>query len=134
MDGIFVDSRGRLVVIPRVSPEARALWVYGVDDLDDDKYDPDGWTARLEKDPHEGHKVTLIRPGAEMCEQGECDSDRRVTWASGETWIRLQMSHEQVYLLTRRPYVPITLVLLSGTWTVLCSLYRSSVRFFGQRV
>ena len=131
MDGIFVDAGGRLVVIPRVSHANDVAWVYGVKDRDDAEYDPDGWKARMEK-VGEG-RVTLVR--ADASDDGEFESDHRIRWQSGDTWVRLQMSHEQIYLLTRRPYVPMTVVLMSGAWTALRALYGSlpSVRFFRQR-
>ena len=36
-----------------------------------------------------------------------------IRWSNGETWRRLQVSSEQAQLLLRRPYVPLTDVMLT---------------------
>jgi hypothetical protein len=36
-----------------------------------------------------------------------------IRWSNGETWRRLQVSSEQAQVLLRRPYVPLTIVMLT---------------------
>ncbi len=56
---------------------------------------------------------TLTLRVADDTSHGVYDDDSRITWGewSAGTWTRLQASFEQVHILTRRPYIPMTYML-----------------------
>ena len=55
----------------------------------------------------------------------------RIEWSDGSVWTRLKVSSVQRYLLTRRPYIPLTVVFLMTVRTIVahaCNVVRGHVR------
>lgn len=96
MQGLYADGDFRLVVIFALSDDE---WdVYGVDRSK-------GWVGDIHKLRDDTYSLTA---NGTNC-KGSYDGHGSIVWEDGATWTRVDVSSEQVYLLTRRPYVPLTL-------------------------
>lgn len=119
MEGLYVDARHRLVIVQAGSADAatgaRAWPVHTVGDAGEsraavvrERLDLDDRRAPVRKVP-----VRLCAPGAAAAgEEGVFDAPAAcVAWAGGDEWHLLLISDAQAHLMTRRPYVPLTLLL-----------------------
>ena len=107
MHGIYVDAQHCMRLIPH-EPQGVDVWnVQGVDHHGTSKYDPEGWEALLTLSGDD--KVVMLRE--DVAEHGTVKNEDTIVWDNGDVWSRLQLSYMQAYLLTRRPYVPLTMML-----------------------
>ena len=93
MYGLFVDNSHRLIIIPREPSEAKNLFAYG---------------AAQEEDDFEGI-IELKDDNFSLNGVSGKIVDDDIVWENGKTWHRLQISPYQAYMLTRRPYFPLSL-------------------------
>jgi hypothetical protein len=128
MHGIYVDARHCMRLVPREPDESTTWSVQGVDPHGSDAYDPDGWNALLTVT---GEEVALVR--GDVVQRGVRVDENTIEWTDGDVWSRLQLSYAQAYALTRRPYMPLTLILLfkgsealAWSWDRVARLVRQS--------
>ena len=100
MEGLFVESTHHCLRI--ITPEWQVLAAAR----------DEGWvgTARCTT-PASTRWITLETPTRTY--RGVFDGADCIAWDHGEKWHRLRVSCAQWTLLTRRPYVPATLVLVA---------------------
>lgn len=53
---------------------------------------------------------------------GTYDGAGRITWNDADKWQRLNMSDDQCRVLTRRPYVPLTFIVISLAWSLFAGM------------
>lgn len=125
LDGVYVDREHCLVlVLPSVEcdPEGNRIWrVHGTLPTDDNP----AWCGSLVERAEDGGPH--IRWVAASGDNAVCNSAARdahggvprttaqtlltsIAWDNGETWTRVHLSAVHCYLLTARPYVPMTIV------------------------
>ena len=101
MQGLYVDDADRLVLV--VATGEKEWMVHGVNN------DHEGWVGTMIQAPD--GTLTLRVSYDDAATQGSYDT-RKILWGEeAGAWTRLEASFEQVHILTRRPYIPITYVL-----------------------
>ena len=111
-----MDSQHCMRVVPREPPGSTTWYVQGVDPYGTSSYDPQGWRAIL-RSIEDTEAVVMEREGKTVL--GQVVNKDRIVWDTGDTWSRLQLSYMQAHTLTTRPYVPLSLMILSGGKQVL---------------
>ena len=121
MEGLYVDQAHclHIVQVPPSYPfsskktvEEEIHWnVHAAD-----KETIDGSVMTLIEKKEESSKVsnlTLVGMEDEKVKQGTYDESQKVFhWDDGDAWHPLYISNVQAHLMTRRPYVPITVLVL----------------------
>ena len=117
MDGLYVDNNFCVQIVVGNQTNANE-WVVYHNDGDQD-------SIKLLQMQDNNVVLTVqddVRIGAYN------DKQEEIRWETGEVWHRLSISYNQWQLFTRRPYVPLTLMLLS----ILYDVYDVSKRFLGK--
>ena len=124
MQGLYANDRFQLVVIFAQSDEN---WdVYGVENSE-------GWNGKIQK----LHDDTYTMTANEREFKGsydQYDQIGKIVWEDGDTWTRVDISSDQVYLITRKPYVPMTLALCVILRNCVIFLVSSVASFFKSSV
>jgi hypothetical protein len=102
MEGLFIDSNHHLQIVVN-NATSKQEWVV---------YYNDGETDSIKMLIYENGSVFLDKNEDEDEKVGVSEKDT-IVWSDGVVWTRVNVSYAQWQFMTRRPYVPMTLILFS---------------------
>lgn len=100
MDGLYVDTQHRLQIVVCARADDEWTVFYNGDD-----------TAPIKLLAHAPDRIVMRADGVERI--AEETTDECISWSDGDRWHKIDVSYEQWQLMTRRPYVPVTLLMVS---------------------
>jgi hypothetical protein len=107
MDGLFVDNNSCLYIIydAYLNKNEHILQVAC---SNNDIEDFEGYIGTLN---HQFKNTVELRANDKIL-KGKYNGSDCISWNNGFEWKRLKVSRKQLYMLKRRPYIPMTIVLL----------------------
>ena len=105
MDGLFVDNQSCLCIVSETFDDPPRWNVHCAADAN-----YDGFNAIIESQP--SSLKWLQFKSDKYNTQGVFDGHDCIVWEDGNKWRRLKISFDQIHFLRKRPYVPITFVVV----------------------
>jgi len=112
MEGIYVDGKHCMHIVLR--GYAEGAWLVHSSDPQDE-----GHTCEMDSSLF----MKKLDGKTWKTWKGKQKSDGLIVWNTGETWSRIHISRTQQEVIVRRPYVPLTVLFVSGVWSAVKAGY-----------
>ena len=113
MQGLYIDSTHNLKILLPIDDHRTEV----VDSSE--KYET--------KNPHviEKSKHIITWKTGSLCINGYYNGDNCFKWENGDVWYLINMSPTQQYILTRKPYIPLTFLLVNFIYSSINTCWHS---------
>lgn len=134
MEGFYVDASHclNIITLPETIKKARDQTYEQATVYRASSDDPSGRRARLTRDSSQSLRVHL-HEGDASARDGVYDGSDRIQWDDGTQWHRIEISHEQASLMTRRPYIPVTFLFLACASALVSWVSEATIAVWSKR-
>ena len=118
MQGLYIDSAHNLKILLPIDDHCTQVVYYSSEDETNTPH-------VIEKSKH----MITWKTGS-LCINGNYNGVNCFEWENGDVWNLINISPTQYYMLTRRPYIPLTFILINFIYSSINACWHSIYIFW----